>query len=102
MTSSPEACAHACPIRNHNAVTSVALSVEFSRSSTRIPTATLSALEIWSNGFIASRAPAPLASLPRSFFYGADLTNRTGERVAAMPVLLDSGSINGISSIQPS
>ena len=57
MTWLPEACAHACPICNHNAITSVALSLGFSRLSTRIASATLAALGVWSNGFIPSRAP---------------------------------------------
>jgi hypothetical protein len=54
MTWLPEAWAHACPICNHNAVTSEALSLEFSRLSPRIASATLPALGVWSNGFIPS------------------------------------------------
>jgi hypothetical protein len=55
MSSLPEACAHACPIRNHNSVTSVALSLEFSRVSTRVASETLLRRRVWSNGFIPSR-----------------------------------------------
>ena len=80
MTWLPEACAHACPICNHNAVTSVALSLEFSRLSPRIASATLPALGVWSNGFIAARASVLFASLPGSFLSKRiDLANRTGE-----------------------
>lgn len=90
-TSSPEPCARLSDPRSQCGHFSGCF-VRFSRSSTRMATATLPALGIWSNGFMTARRIPLRSPAPRKLPSKApDLANRTESGVAAIPVLFDSG-----------
>jgi hypothetical protein len=94
----PEACAHACPICNQNAVTSAALWLKFLRLlPSRVREATRARSLVKRFHFL--RAPA--RQFVESFPFRCRLEQIEQESVvAAMPVLLDAGYMSAISSIQ--